>query len=66
MPGPTATPGVVGVRCSLATDRTTAIAVRSAGGGFVPNPPYQRGKEGETTTVVKPSGGCRGSGGNPE
>ena len=23
------------------------------------NPPYQRGKEGETTAVVKPSGGCR-------
>ena len=23
------------------------------------NPPYQRGKEGETTAVVKPSAGCR-------
>ena len=36
MPGPTATAGVVGVPCSSATDRTTATASRSAGGGLFP------------------------------
>ncbi len=35
MPGPTATAGVVGVPCSLATDRTTATAVAERRGGMV-------------------------------
>jgi hypothetical protein len=44
MPGPTATAGVVGVPCSLATNRTTATAVRNARVGLLPRskPPEVR------------------------